>query len=41
MAPVEAGYFISGILTVGWKPVALMVAETAFLALMFVGLLNL
>ncbi|KRC11154.1 hypothetical protein ASE11_19985 [Hydrogenophaga sp. Root209] len=39
MAAIGMKTHLKDILTVGWKPVALMVAETAFLAALFYGML--
>ena len=39
MAAIGMKTHLKDILTVGWKPVALMVLETVFLAALFVGLL--
>ena len=41
MAAIGMKTHLKDILTVGWKPVVLMVVETAFLALLFAGLLTL
>lgn len=41
MAAIGMKTHLKDILSVGWKPVALMVAETAFLALLFYGMLRL
>ena len=41
MAAIGMKTHLKDILTVGWKPVALMVLETVFLAALFYGLLRL
>lgn len=41
MAAIGMKTHLKGIVTVGWKPVALMVAETVFLAALFFGMLKL
>ncbi|AEI77167.1 hypothetical protein CNE_1c18270 [Cupriavidus necator N-1] len=39
MAAIGMKTHMKDILTVGWKPVALMVLETLFLAVLFYGML--